>query len=194
MTTGVAADEPLPSGAQLRRVRTDELTLDEIAAIRLLMQAAFGDDEDERFEDADWEHALGGTHVVLDIDGEIVSHAAVVLRLLHVAGRPLRTGYVEAVATAPERQGKGHGTRVMTEIGAIIAADYELGALGTGSYHFYERLGWRRWRGPAFVRTADGERPTPDDDGYLLVLTTPRTHPIDLADPISCEWRPGDVW
>lgn len=179
---------------RLRRLATEQLTTDEIGAIRELMTAAFGDDEEERFEDADWEHALGGTHVVLDIDGEIVAHAAVVERELQVAGRPLRTGYVEAVATAPDRQGGGHGTRVMAEIGAIIEARYEIGALGTGSHHFYERLGWRTWRGPSSVRTSDGDHRTPDDDGYILVRTTPTTPPIDLADPISCEWRPGDVW
>lgn len=179
---------------RLRRLATEELTSDETNAIRALMAVAFGDDEEERFEDDDWEHALGGTHVVLDIGGEVVAHAAVVERELHVAGRPIRTGYVEAVATAPHRQGQGHGTRVMAEIGAIIAEGYELGALGTGSHHFYERQGWRTWAGPSFVRTATGDRRTSDDDGYILVLTTPKTPPMDLADPISCELRPGDVW
>lgn len=192
--SGIPADGPRPAAAQIRRVRTDELGVDEVAAIRSLMTVAFGDDEEERFEDADWEHALGGTHVVLALDGAIVAHAAVVERELHVAGRPLRTGYVEAVATAPDRQGRGHGTRVMADIGAIIAERYELGALGTGRHHFYERLGWRTWHGPLFVRTPDGDRRTPDEDGYLLVLTTPTTPPVALDDPISCEWRTGDVW
>ncbi len=131
---------------------------------------------------------------MLDLEGEIVAHAAVVERELHVAGRPIRTGYVEAVATASDRQGRGHGTRVMADVGAIIADHYELGALGTGRHRFYERLGWRTWRGPLFVRTADGDRRTPDEDGYLLVLTTPTTPLLDLDDPISCEWRTGDVW
>jgi len=184
----------IPLAGRMRVLATAQLTTDETDAIRELMQAAFGEDEDERFEDDDWEHALGGTHVVLDFDGEIVAHAAVVERDLHVAGRALRTGYVEAVATAPGRQGEGHGTRVMSEVGTIIAGRYELGALGTGSHHFYERLGWRTWRGPSFVRTAGGNRRTSDDDGYILVLLTPASPPIELTDPISCEWRPGDVW
>ncbi len=192
--TRTPADVPLPGAAQLRRLRSDELSVDEIAMIRTVMTVAFGDDEEERFEDTDWEHALGGTHVVLDLEGEIVAHAAVVERELHVAGRPIRTGYVEAVATASDRQGRGHGTRVMADVGAIIADHYELGALGTGRHRFYERLGWRTWRGPLFVRTADGDRRTPDEDGYLLVLTTPTTPLLDLDDPISCEWRTGDVW
>jgi aminoglycoside 2'-N-acetyltransferase I len=77
---------------------------------------------------------------------------------------------------------------------AEIVAGYELGALGTGEQAFYERLGWRTWHGPSAVRTDDGERPTPDDDGYLMVLATPASPPLDLDVSISCEWRPGDVW
>ena len=66
--------------------------------------------------------------------------------------------------------------------------------LGTGEQHFYERLGWRTWRGPAFVRTPDGARRTPDEEGFILVLETVTSPPLDLDAPISCDWRPGDVW
>jgi aminoglycoside 2'-N-acetyltransferase I len=179
---------------RVRRLASPELSAAEIAEIRRLLGEAFGHDPEERFEDADWEHALGGTHVVVDDHGLIVAHAAVVERELHVAGRPIRTGYVEAVATVPRRQGEGLGTRAMAAVGEIIEADYELGALGTGSHHFYERLGWETWRGPAFVRTPDGDRRTADDEGFILVLRTVRTPTLDLSAAISCEWRPGDVW
>ena len=179
----------------LRTLASDELTPSELAAIRVLLVEAFGVDEDERFEESDWEHALGGTHFVLEDAGEIVAHAAVVERELHVGGRPVRTGYVEAVATASACQGKGFGTLVMRGVGASIASRFELGALGTGVFHFYERLGWLRWLGPSSVRMPDGAtRPTTDDDGYLMVLATPSSPTIDLTAPISCEWRPGDVW
>lgn len=189
----VAADDG-DARIRLRRLSSSELTPAEVDAIRAMLDAAFWDDEDERFTDHDWDHALGGVHVVLDDDGEIVCHASVVERELHVAGRPVRTGYVEAVGTAPQRQGQGHGTSVMREIDAIIEADYELGALGTGEHGFYERLGWRRWVGPSSVRTAGGERRSPDEDGYIMVLLTPRTPPIELDSPISCDERPGDDW
>src|SRR5207245_10210806 len=53
--------------------------------------------------------------VAHEVGAEIVAHAAVVARELHVGGRPVRTGYVEAVATDPHRQGNGFGSRVMTE-------------------------------------------------------------------------------
>lgn len=180
--------------AQVRRLRTDQLTIGEVDAIRALLTAAFGPAEDDRFTEDDWQHAIGGVHLVLALDAEILAHASVVERELHVGGKPLRTGYVEAVATAPSHQGSGLGTRVMRAAGAAIVERYQLGALGTGAHRFYERLGWRTWRGPSFVRTPSGDRATPDDDGYIMVLRTPSSPPLDETDPISCEWRPGDVW
>ncbi len=179
---------------RLRRVSTPDLTPAETAAIRDLLVAAFGPAEDDRFTDHDWEHAVGGLHFVLDLDGEIVALASVVQRELHVDGRPLRTGYVEAVATAPDRQGRGLGSIVMGDATAWIRERFELGALGTGRHSFYERLGWLRWKGPTAVRTPGGTRPTPDEDGDILVLLTPSSPRLDLAAAISCEWRPGDVW
>ena len=158
------------------------------------MGTAFGDDDEERFTEEDWQHAIGGTHFLLEIDGEIVTHASVVEREIHVGGRPLRTGYVEAVATAPEREDEGFGSMVMTDVTGFIRGSFELGMLGTGRHHFYERLGWVAWAGPAFVRTTDGLRRTPDEEGDLLVLRTPTTPAIDDHAPISCDWRPGDVW
>jgi aminoglycoside 2'-N-acetyltransferase I len=158
------------------------------------MAIAFGDDEDERFTEDDWQHAIGGVHFVLDIDGILVTHASVVEREIHVGGRPLRTGYVEAVATTPERDGAGFGSIVMADVTTFIRARYELGMLGTGRHHFYERLGWRVWAGPAFVRMPGGDDRTPDEEGDLLVLRTPSTPAIDEHARISCEWRPGDVW
>jgi aminoglycoside 2'-N-acetyltransferase I len=132
---------------------------------------------------------------VLDVDGRIVSHAAVVERELHVDGRPLRTGYVEAVATLPGWQGEGLGSRVMRHVSDYLATTFELGALATSVQGFYERMGWLVWQGPTFVRTAAGVERTPDEDGGILVLRLPRTPPdLDLTASISCEWRAGDVW
>lgn len=183
-----------PDRLLLRRATTPELSANEVRSIRALMAVAFGSDEEGRFSDDDWQHALGGVHFVLEIEGEIVAHAAVVERQLQVGGMAVRTGYVEAVATSPERQGLGLGSIVMTDVTEYIREGFELGGLGTGRTSFYGRLGWRIWAGPSAVRTPDGEQPTPDDGGYIMVLETPTSPPLDLTAPISCEWRPGDVW
>jgi aminoglycoside 2'-N-acetyltransferase I len=93
---------------------------------------------------------------MLEIDSQVVVHASVVERDLHVGDQAIRTGYVEAVATDPRYQGRGLGSQVMTEAGRYICERFPLGALSTGSPRFYEHLGWLRWTGPTFVRT--GER------------------------------------
>jgi aminoglycoside 2'-N-acetyltransferase I len=178
---------------RLRQLPTAALTATEVELIRSIMRAAFGPG-DEAFTEDDWSHALGGLHFVLEVDGEIVTHAAVVERLLHIGDRPVRAGYVEAVATIPAHDGRGFGSRVMSEVNTHIRGAYELGALGTGRHHFYERLGWQTWQGPAYVRTPAGPRRTPEDEGSILVLRTPTSPPFELTDPISCEWRPGDAW
>jgi|SRR5688572_3299544 len=194
------AGQPNRRNLRLRRSGTDELTARETEAIRDLLFAAFGTEPDEAFTEDDWQHALGGLHFLLEMGGEnasgaeIVGHAAVVERELHVDGAPVRTGYVEAVASVPRRQRSGLGSIVMRDVAGFIRRGYELGALGTGSQGFYERLGWLRWQGPTYVRTAGGLRRTAEEDGYILVLPTPTSPPLDVTAPISCEWRPGDVW
>ena len=148
----------------------------------------------EPMSDEDWAHMLPAVHFLLKAEGEIVSHAAVVERELHTGGHRLSTGYVENMATRPELQGRGSGTRLLRAVNRHIAAVYQLGALDTSRPAFYERHGWRVWRGPICVRTERGEVRTPEEDGAVMVLATPTSPPLDLDAPISCEWRPGDVW
>jgi aminoglycoside 2'-N-acetyltransferase I len=176
----------------VRRLTTAQLTGHEIEAVRRLMWAAFVGDE--AFTETDWDHAIGGIHFLLEHDGRLASHASVVERRLWIDGQALRAGYVEAVATDPAEQGRGFGTEVMRDVTDHIRDAFEIGALGTGAHAFYERLGWETWRGPTSVRTADGDQRTSDEDGYILVLRTSTTPPIDPTTSITCDWREGDVW
>jgi aminoglycoside 2'-N-acetyltransferase I len=176
----------------LRVVRSGELTPAEWSTLTELCVAAF----DEPWVGY-WESIGPGIHVLAD-DSErgIVAHAAIVDRPLYPGEATLRAGYVEAVAAWPDRQGQGHGTRVMEEINRLLDEGYELGALGTGRQSFYARLGWEVWQGPTWVRQRDGslER-TPDEDGGIMVRITPATPPdLDLSLPIAVDWRPGEVW
>jgi len=179
--------------ATVRMVPTSHLAPAEVATLRALLWEAFASDEDP-FDETDWEHALGGMHFLVELDGRIVGHAAVVERELVVGGRPLRTGYVEAVATAPPVQGRGLGSVLMERVTAYVRDGFELGGLGTGRHHFYERLGWETWRGPSSVLEDGLSRPTPDDDGFILLLRTPLSPPLDVTTPISCHARPGAAW
>lgn len=181
--------------ATLRKVKSAKLTVAEVARLHELMGDAFADDEHGGFTEDDWQHALGGTHFLLESDATIMAHASVVSRDLHVDGLPLLTAYVEAVATDPRHQRQGLGTQVMRAVGYFIdAGDWQFAALGTGSQAFYHRLGWRVWRGPSFVRAPGGDVATPEEDGYIMFHLTPRSPDLRAEAPISCEWRPGDVW
>jgi aminoglycoside 2'-N-acetyltransferase I len=179
---------------EVRSAATAGLAVADVAALRKLLRAAFAPDEHGGFTEDDWRHALGGLHFLAFDKDSLVAHAAVVARELHIAGKPLNAGYVEAVATSPGHQRRGFGSTVMRAVDDYIAANFELGALGTSSHGFYERLGWHTWRGPTYVRTAHGLERSTAEDGYIMVLRTPSSPALDLEAPISCDWRPGDSW
>ena len=145
---------------------------------------------------------LGDTTHVLAWDGDVlVSHACWVARTLLCDGRALRTAYVEAVATEPAHQRRGHATRVLRALADAIARvpapdgeTYDLAALSPSDEAFYARLGWEPWRGPRAVRHADGtEEETPDEE--VMILRLPRTPAaLDVGARLVAPWRPGEVW
>ena len=167
-----------------------ELDTRDRTAIRALLDAAFHGE----FSDDDWDHALGGTHALIEAADGVVAHASVVPRVLETGQQRVRAGYVEAVAVLPPLQGTGLGTAVMRALGAIIAGEFELGALSTGAHRFYERLGWERWQGPSYVSEAGSLTRTPDEDDGIMVLRFGASQVVDLGAPIACEGRAGDDW
>jgi aminoglycoside 2'-N-acetyltransferase I len=177
---------------RLRSVATDGLRPEELAAVRSMVFEAFGG----RFDEDDWDHTLGGTHVLAVEAGEVVAHGAVMGRTLWAGGRALRTGYVEGVATRGDRRRRGLATLVMRELGRVVERGYQLGALsdGTRVRGFYQRLGWETWRGPTYVAGPEGPVRTAEDDGSVLVLRTPATGDLDPGDRLICDRRAGDAW
>ncbi len=175
----------------LRVVESAELSVEERGALESLFVAAW---PDERFTREDVDHMLGGRHVLLQREGRIVSHAAVVPRTLWAGERAIVCGYVEAMATWPDLQRHGFGTEVLGVVNDLVRDGFELGGLCTGSHGFYERLGWERWVGPLAVRTGGTEVPTPEEDGNVMILRTPATGAVSLVDTLACDWRAGDVW
>jgi aminoglycoside 2'-N-acetyltransferase I len=124
----------------------------------------------------------------------LVGHAAVVERILQAGQRQLRTGYVEAVATVPARQGQGIGRLVMTRVGRILTEGYEMGALATGVNPFYRGLGWEDWLGPTAVRDGSALRYTPGEDGHVMVMRFGRSAGLALDMILSVTPRSGDDW
>jgi len=172
----------------ITRCRTEELSPAELTAIRGVLDVAFTD-----FSDHDWAHALGGVHALAIDEGRVLAHGSVVSRRLFQGERPLRCGYVEAVAVHPDAQRQGLGSAVMAALEDLAPA-YDLLALSASKrgVPLYVSRGWSLWRGPSSVLTPDGPVPTPDDDGSIYVL--PGGSGVDPDGPITCDWREGDVW
>lgn len=170
---------------------TADLPAAELRQVRALLVDAFDGD----FGPADWDHTVGGLHVLVRAGDRLIAHGSVVQRRLLHGGRALRTGYVEGVAVAADRRGRGHGAAVLGRLEDVIGAAYDLGALSAaaGADRFYAARGWRRWTGPTAVLGPDGVRRTPEDDGGVFVLPAAAV-PLDPAGELACDWRDGDVW
>lgn len=175
----------------VRVVESRDLSSADLGAIRRLLDDAF----DRDFSDDDWNHALGGWHALIETPSGVVAHAAVVPRRLRAGETEFHAGYVEAVAVMPDHQRRGLGTTVMQTISDLVRDRFQLGALSTGEWSFYARLGWERWRGPTFVRLADGAlQRSPDEDDGVMVLRSGPSVGLDLTAAIACDERSGDSW
>ena len=135
-----------------------------------------------------------GVHVLARLNGALVSHAIWVTRWLQPGqGPPLRTAYVEVVATHPAHARQGLASLVMERLVAELPDDVAVAALCPATMSIYLRLGWRSWEGPLGVRLPSGELlPTPAE--RVMVLPLPGRPELDLTQPLSVEWRPGEMW
>jgi len=169
--------------------KADDLHEGERAALIQLCTAAYEEDFPHLFTSLP-----GSVHAIGRLREEIVAHAAWVTRWLQPAGHPpLRTAYVEAVATAPQYQGRGFGRAVMRELQTQIQ-DFDLGALSPSDAKFYERLGWEMWQGPLAIRTASGGLEASPPEEEVMILRLPRTPALDLNVLLTAEWREGELW
>lgn len=171
---------------------TSALATSERTAIRDLMDVAFAGD----FYDADFDHALGGVHAIVTDPKNpavVVGHASVVQRQVLVDDVPARCGYVEAVAVHPDWGRRGIGGQLMAVVENVIVGAYDIGALSASDQgrELYLRRGWRVWEGRLGVLSPDGYRPTPDDEGGVMVY-----RPVQqaLTGRLAADWRAGDIW
>jgi GNAT superfamily N-acetyltransferase len=171
----------------LKIIPKDQLSDADTAAIIDLCSLAFEEDYTPYMQTF-----VDPMHVLARLDGKLVSHALWITRWLQVSDGPLlRTAYVEGVATADSFRRQGLATAVMEHLAQEIA-DFEIGALSPADTSLYARLGWEFWQGPLFHRKAG--RLVPDPDEAVMILRLPKTPNLDLAFPVSVEWREGEIW
>jgi len=179
-----------PDVAEVRTAHTSSLGAADLRAVRALLDEAFEGD----FTDQDYEHGLGGMHVLIWDGPTLIAHGSVVMRRLLYAGRTLRTGYVEGVGVHSDHRGRGHANAVMTALEQVIEGAYEIGALSSSeiAIDFYASRGWTLWTGTASVLSPSGIERTPDDEGAIFLL--PGTAQLPSGGDLACDWRDGDVW
>ncbi|MEY4578453.1 MAG: hypothetical protein RL701_3156 [Pseudomonadota bacterium] len=182
----------MPKAPRLTIEHTATLDQRALASARHLLDSVFAGE----FTDDDWDHALGGIHVLAWHDEELIGHAAVVQRQLIVAGRALRTGYVEGLGVQPQWQRRGVGTRIMHELRQVMRQACALGALSItdDSRKLYEQCGWSPWRGPTFALTPAGLARTAEEDGGIYVLPCADMNSLDVTADLVCDFRAGDLW
>jgi aminoglycoside 2'-N-acetyltransferase I len=135
-----------------------------------------------------------GLHVLARSEDELVGHAVVTNRWLQPEGLPLlRTAYVDAVATAPDAQGRGVGSAVMRHLAAAVGEEFDIACLETERVTFYEGLGWEQWRGPLAGRSDGCLIPTPEQEG-IMILRLPRTPTLALDGLLTIESHPARIW
>lgn len=171
--------------------KTEDLTADARAAIIRVCVEAFHEDD---FKNLFAYVPSGGWHFLAYQDEQLVSHAMVTTRWLQPDGLPLlKTAYIDAVATLPAYQGRGFSSAVMRQLAGEIDREYVVACLETGRETFYERLGWRTWRGPLAGRGEQGLIPTPDQRG-VMVLYLSQTPVLDLDSALSIECQASRIW
>ncbi|QKW09380.1 GNAT family N-acetyltransferase [Streptomyces sp. NA04227] len=176
---------------QVTLAHTADLAADQLSGIRALLDTAF----EGEFDAQDWDHALGGLHVLLTGEDGLLAHGAVIQRRVRHAGRSLRVGYVEAVAVRPELHRSGHGGRIMAAAERVIDAAYELGALSASDAGaaLYRSRGWQVWPGRIGALGPDGPLRLPDEEGSTFLREVPGGPQLDAEQGLFFDWRDGDV-
>lgn len=168
-----------------------------LGEIRQLCNDAYGENLVPLFDvyTADF-HVLARRHDLT------VGHAMIVTRWLQAGeSRPMRTAYVEMVATSPGHRRQGVATMVMREVAQVAACEgYDLAALCPADTGLYCHLGWEYWQGELFIRApgVGGKgrpalMPTPEE--RVMILRLPATPALDPWQHLSAEWREGgELW
>jgi aminoglycoside 2'-N-acetyltransferase I len=124
--------------------------------------------------------------LVFDAEGEVIGHAAIILRDATWDGRTVRVGGIGGVATRKDYRRQGVARAAMRRAVQEIhdAHDVEFGLLFCEPRHapIYEKLGWRAFEGDVFVSLPRGRVRFHVTDPHVLALKiAPRTGVLDLC-------------
>lgn len=121
-------------------------------------------------------------HLLLDSDGQVVSHVGILKHEVSVAGEPLLVGGVGGVVTVPEEQHRGHACALLQRAVSLFAQwQVAAGLLFClpRMVPFYESQGWQLLAATVVIEQPDGQIPSPLE---VMVL------PLGRSD-----WPAGEV-
>ena len=154
--------------------------------VEALLREAFQNDEFGRafrWADNDWS-------LLMEAQGELVSHVGLVERTITADGLPVRVGGVSAVATASAWRRRGLARQLVERAAGFMRAelrlDFGLLICGDDMIPFYDRLGWRVTPGPLWVDQPQGKVRMP-----TTIMTLPlagRPWPGGTIDLCGLPW------
>lgn len=167
---------------------TFQLSATERTTLKALLDLVYDGD----FSPEDWDHALGGLHTLVWHEGQMIGQAAVVQRAVLVGSQPFRAGYVEAMGVHPAWQRQGIGRQLMQHLNEQLERGYDFGLLSPSDEGrpLYAKTGWMDWPGELRCFTPTGVTVTPGEE--VMVYQAGST--VQLWQPLTCDYRSGDVW
>ena len=175
---------------RIEQFETAEASADFLVELKTLLNDAFGDS----FSEEDWDHGLGGRHFAILEEGRLVAYCAVVPRRIFIEEKPYSCGYLENVASVPDKRHQGFASIAVREANQFIATHFEFGGLSTSKHDFYRKLGWQIWLGPTFVISNEEWKSSDSENGGIMILETGAVPALDFQCRIACQERPGDDW
>jgi len=130
-----------------------ELSDAERNEIDAVCDQAFGAAQGEETNSFDFQWvSQNDWHVVVKLDGAILSHVGIVERTGTVDGRPVNLGGIGAVATIPGKQKQGLASAAMQMAAGFmqdsLKVDFGLLLCSQETAYFYRKLGWQEVAGP----------------------------------------------
>jgi GNAT superfamily N-acetyltransferase len=164
--------------------RTNELAESERAYIDAWLIQQFAEESgDYEWSDVDW-------HVLLRVNGQLVSHVEIVERIGAVDGRPVKLGGIGGVVTLPEWRGRGLATATLERAAAFMCEELQVafGLLicGRDMIPFYSRLGWQVVAGPLVFDQPGGK--VVFDDVTMVLPCVGQEWPEGAIDLCGLPW------
>ena len=136
----------------------EKLTEKELQDIGALLHKTFGQfAQHYEWAEQDW-------HILVSVDGELVSHAQIIERTGSVNGRAVTLGGIGGVVTLRDWRGKGLGSIAMKEAANFMRDQLgvEFGLLSCGGEgirnNFYAKLGWQEVEDPMVFEQSTGQK------------------------------------